>query len=610
MSLRSIFTSLLLMLLVLGTNSAGADTLEKALMPGQLTQAHAKYESECKNCHARFDKTLQTQLCLDCHKEIAKDVNGHFGMHGRLADKTCHSCHAEHKGREARLAVLDKTTFDHSHTDFQLKGAHKAATVKCSSCHLDKVKYRDTPRLCNDCHKKDDQEKGHKGSLGTQCESCHSDKNWKETSFDHEKTRFHLAGGKHADVKCADCHLDKNYTKTPVDCVSCHKKDDQEKGHKKRYGTKCESCHSDKGWKEIHFNHDSDTRYPLRARHGQVKCDSCHLPELGAIFHSAISTQCVACHKKDDQTKGHKGELGEKCAACHNEKGWKNSSFNHDETKFPLHDKHKDAKCEACHVGGVSGSKVAPNLKLERTCIACHKKDDQEHGHKGRYGIQCDTCHTEKSWKATRFDHNRDTHYLLKDRHIQVKCDACHLPEKGLLYQKVKLEQQCVACHLKDDKHKNQLGRQCEACHNEKRWQDAPFDHNKSHFPLTGSHVKTDCKKCHLTPAFHDAPSSCSACHEKDDIHKRTFGTRCESCHYTGTWKSWDFDHSTTHFLLTGGHDNLLCSDCHIVPGPAKISRLCVSCHKKDDIHLGSFGAQCERCHTALNWKKTLIVRQ
>lgn len=606
MSLRCIFTSLFISLAFIAGN-ANADTFEKALMPGDLVQGHAKYENECNKCHSRFDKSAQTQLCLDCHKDIAADINNKTRLHGRTNEKTCRGCHTEHKGRNAQLGIVDKAAFDHGRTNFQLKGAHKEARVKCGSCHAEKVKYRDTPKLCNDCHQKDDQEKGHKGGLGKQCENCHSEKNWKEATFDHEKTKFPLAGGKHAEVKCSGCHLNKVFNNASTDCYSCHKKDDQDKGHKGRYSTKCSSCHTDKGWKELRFNHDTDTHYVLRAKHREASCDSCHLPEKGPLYQQKLSDKCIACHKKDDQAKGHRGELGEKCASCHNERGWKNSNFNHDDTHFPLHGKHKDAKCELCHKGGVSGAKSNLNIKLETTCFACHQKDDQEKGHKGRYGTKCDTCHTESNWKLTRFDHDRDTTYKLKDKHSQVKCDACHVPEKGALYQKNKLDTQCVSCHLKDDKHRNQLGNKCEACHNEKRWQNVPYDHNKARFALTGSHAKTECKKCHLTPAFHDAPMACNACHEKEDVHKGSFGTKCDTCHRTGTWKSWDFDHGTTHFPLDGGHAKVTCDECHKPPvnGRNRISKTCFSCHLKDDVHGGGFGAQCERCHTAVDWKKS-----
>jgi hypothetical protein len=33
----------------------------------------------------------------------------------------------------------------------------------------------------------------------------------------------------------------------------------------------------------------------------------------------------------------------------------------------------------------------------------------------------------------------------------------------------------------------------------------------------------------------------------------------------------------------------------------------CASCHaKKDDVHFGSYGTQCERCHVPDNWRKII----
>ncbi|PKO48660.1 MAG: cytochrome C [Betaproteobacteria bacterium HGW-Betaproteobacteria-4] len=607
MSLRStcinrLFSLLTLIVALAFAGAAAAESIEKVLMPGQVISGHAKYEHDCEQCHQRFDKKAQTKLCLDCHKNVAADVRARSGLHGKLEDNNCRACHTEHKGRGADIAPIDKKKFDHSRTDFKLLGAHKES--KCESCHLAKRKYREAPRLCNDCHKKIDDEKGHKGHLGTKCENCHNEKKWTETTFDHEKTKFSLLGGKHADVKCKECHEDKTYQKTPLTCNGCHKKIDQEKGHKGRYGIKCESCHNDKGWKEIIFDHDKDTKYDLKGKHSQAKCNTCHLPEKGYIYKVKLPTKCFACHKKDDQEKGHRGDLGEKCESCHNERGWKNANFDHDETDFPLRDKHKDAKCDTCHKGGVSGPK-AKKLKVDTACYACHRKNDDEKGHKGRYGEKCGTCHTAKDWKTSIFNHDKETKYLLKGKHRETKCDACHLPVKGNIY-KTRLEETCIACHKKDDKHKGQLGNKCETCHDEKKWKDTPYDHNKSRFALTGSHAKVECKKCHLTPAFKDAPLSCNGCHAKDDKHKGGYGKKCETCHATGTWKTWDFDHSTTHFRLEGGHSNLDCKECHkeSKSGPRKPGRACIACHVRDDVHNGAFGSQCESCHVAANWKK------
>ena len=393
MSSRFIFTSppllpFLLLLTCLCTE-ASAESIEKIVMPGEVIQGHAKYEFECNKCHQLLDRGAQARLCADCHKEIARDISAKSRMHGRLEDANCRNCHTEHKGRNAKLAVIDKEKFDHDRTGYPLKGAHREIRLKCASCHAAKAKFRDAPKPCNDCHKKDDV---HKAGLGKQCESCHDERTWKEDKFDHGKTKFPLVGGKHADVKCKECHADKSFTNAPLACNACHKKDDQEKGHKGRYGTKCESCHTDRKWQEMVFDHDADTHYALHGKHRSAKCDSCHLPEKGLLYRQRLPSKCLACHKKDEQEKGHRGGLGEKCETCHNEKGWKNSSFDHDDTHFPLHDKHKDAKCESCHKGGVSGPNA--RLKAEKECGACHKKDDQEKGHKGRYGTKCESCQT------------------------------------------------------------------------------------------------------------------------------------------------------------------------------------------------------------------------
>lgn len=572
------------------------------MMPGQLSDPHAKYEHDCDSCHRAFDKNAQTRLCLDCHKPIARDIAEKAGWHGHLDDTTCRECHAEHNGRKAHLVTLDKQHFVHERTGFALKGAHQALATKCTSCHEAGTKFREASSQCISCHRKDDQKKGHQGSLGDRCEQCHNDAKWKDVRFDHEKTHFPLAGGKHVNVTCNKCHADNRFKDTPRDCNSCHRDDDRKKGHAGRYGSKCESCHTDKGWKEVAFDHDADTDFDLRGKHRNAKCDACHLPEKGPLYKQKLATKCIACHKGDDQTKGHHGSLGEKCETCHSEASWKTTRFDHDKTRFPLRGKHDDAKCEACHKGGVSGANA--NLKIETACVSCHRKDDDAKGHKGRYGDKCDSCHQESGWTKVTFDHDRDTKYRLLGKHVRTRCDACHQPEFGAIALH-KPDTRCVSCHKGDDKHKGQLGDKCGSCHRESDWKVANFDHNKSRFPLTGEHARVDCKKCHTSVVFRDMPSTCNSCHEKNDVHKRRFGTACEICHNTRTWKSWDFDHATTRFPLVGKHVGVECYACHKAPieGRARIGRACVNCHGTDDVHDGGFGGQCERCHNAKSWR-------
>ncbi len=580
----------LVMLALCLSGLAQAQSIESVLSPGKVIEGHAKLEDDCKACHVRFDRAAQDRLCMDCHKDIGQDMRAKAGFHGRLKPQACNECHTDHKGRSAKIVVLDKQRFDHSLTDYPLRGKH--LKTECDKCHEPAKKWRAAPSDCNACHRKDDV---HKGSLGPKCADCHTENNWKEARFDHSKTRFALEG-KHVDTQCGDCHRNKaDYKDTPRTCIGCHKKDDDgNKGHKGLYGEKCDSCHNAKAWKPSTFNHDTDTKYVLRGKHVKTRCADCH---TGHLYKVKTPTDCYSCHKKDDK---HKETLGKDCGACHTERDWKEKAkFDHDKTDFPLLGKHADAKCDACHKSQLF--KEAP-----KQCIGCHKKEDK---HEGTLGEKCGDCHGERDWKTTkgRFDHDK-TKFKLRNAHAaaKVKCDACHKDLKS--FRNTATE--CYACHQKDDKHEAQLGKQCESCHTDRDWKVPGFDHNKTRYPLLGKHVKVACKDCHLTPRYKDAARECYACHKKEDKHKLAFGTKCEGCHNARSWAIWDFDHDRrSKYRLDGAHRKVACEACHTKPAPAgrdfaALGSDCLSCHRKDDVHDGGFGARCDQCHVTDNWKK------
>ncbi len=636
---------LLISLVMLFSTTLALSNIESVMMPGKVIQGHQKWEDNCQQCHKKFDKEGQNQLCIDCHKDVKQDFLQKRGYHGKMKTKQdCATCHTEHKGRDANIVVLDESKFNHVQTDFALKGGHANEKVVCKDCHKPKVKFRDAPNSCVSCHKKDDK---HKNSLGDKCADCHVEKSWKEITFDHSKSDFPLKGA-HAETKvlCKDCHQDNLFKQTPKDCYACHKKDDDHKGvfgqkcvdchtekswkestfdHKKdahyallgkhdsakcqschrslgqklpttcvschrnddkhlgTLGEKCADCHNERSWSKTDFNHDQDTKFPLKDKHKAAKCDACH--KAGGKTYEKLPMDCYSCHKKDDK---HLGKFGQKCEECHNAQDWKKDSFNHDRTKFPLKGKHKPAKCESCHINGLSE-------KLKTGCNDCHQKDDP---HKSVFGINCQKCHNEADWKTTTFNHNRDTKYLLKGKHTQTKCESCHKPPPAP--QKLQPDSTCYSCHQADDVHKGTEGKQCEKCHTESTWKVKEFDHNKTKFPLMGKHAPVECKKCHLTGKFKDAKSDCYSCHQKDDQHKKHLGTLCEDCHNVRDWAIWDYNHDKrTKFKLEGSHKAVACLNCHLDPfvGKVKQSSACYSCHANDDVHGGSFGPQCDRCH-------------
>ena len=576
-------TALLAALLACTLGAARAQSLESVLEPGPLIAGHLKAEADCANCHVRFDRAGQDRLCVACHKEVGRDLREKTGLHGRHKPQACRSCHTDHRGREMQITGFDPKAFDHGQTNYPLAGRH--ATLECKACHAAGKKFRQAPSDCLACHRKDDK---HQGTLGKACAGCHVERGWKETVFDHEKTRFPLSG-KHVQAKCDKCHTTKVYKDAPTECIGCHRKDDK---HKARYGEKCDTCHATRGWAGVTFHHDTDTRYALRGKHREVKCDSCH---TGLLYKDKLAAACQACHRKDDK---HQGSLGTECAACHTERGWKEvSRFDHERSRFPLRGAHLKPPCQACHT----------TLRYTETpsqCEACHRKDDK---HEGTLGTACADCHDDRDWKARRFEHAR-TRFALREGHAvpPLKCADCHRDARS--FKSTALE--CVSCHRKEDRHEAQLGTRCEGCHVVRGWRGTRFDHAGARFALSGAHVKVECKSCHLTLRYRDAARECIGCHRKDDKHQARLGERCESCHNVRDWRLWAFDHERrTNYRLEPGHTRVACQACHTQPAPAgkpaaALGRDCLGCHRRDDVHDGAFGARCEQCHSASRWKQ------
>ena len=523
MSLRFIYISARRFLSVIILCMSGAfapavaqNVIERLVSPGPLSNAHQELEKDCSSCHATFDKSAQTALCLDCHKDTSADVMRFTGFHGKSPDvqgKDCKTCHTEHEGLIFDIATFDSTLFDHSLTDYPLKGLHEE--VECAACHLTDKKFRETPTDCASCHKSDEP---HKDRLGDDCQDCHTVNDWKQVDFDHSTTDFPLLG-KHRNTTCVACHVGEIYEELPAKCNDCHEEDDTHKG---TFGVDCESCHDSNAWATIAFNHVQKTGFSLTGKHAVLECKACHTTTL---FEPELQQTCLSCHQQDDD---HQGLNGPDCADCHVTSDWRTSLFDHDtKTNFPLRGAHPRVACEACHLEPVT--KTLPGV----TCIDCHREDDV---HEGGQGAQCSSCHNELSWiKNTVFDHDLSRFPLL-GKHEAVECAECHLSKR---FQEASVA--CESCHTKDDKHLGTLGEDCGLCHNPNSWSLWIFDHTiQTDFQLTGAHEGLDCASCHRNKSQGDVSQSreCIACHRADDKHRGQYGGNCGRCHTTTDFKT------------------------------------------------------------------------
>jgi hypothetical protein len=491
---------------------AFAVELERLVMPGAVVASHQDVESDCGACHRRFERGAQAQLCLDCHEEVAADRSAAQGFHGRLPaarDSACAVCHTEHRGRDADITGLDRATFEHGFTDFALEGAH--AGLICAACHAPDQPFRAAGSDCAGCHR---DAEPHRGRLGTRCQDCHDSLAWQHVRFDHGTTGFALAG-RHAEAACAACHPNEGWQDTPDDCVACHREDDIHRGTQ---GARCGDCHAPQGWETARFDHDRDTRFPLRGAHRTADCATCHRSDPQQ---ESLPVDCYGCHRADDD---HRGANGRDCGSCHGSDAWAHASFEHDrDTDFPLRGAHRSAGCGACHAG------PPREVATDAACVACHAKDDV---HGGQQGADCAACHDAAGWRSVRFDHEL-TRFPLLGMHAAAGCEECHASHAFR-----DAASDCAGCHRGDDAHAGGLGPDCQRCHNPNDWQIWEFDHElETRFALDGAHQGLACDGCHRAPLRPEAMrGDCGSCHVRDDVHRGALGVDCGRCHAATRW--------------------------------------------------------------------------
>jgi hypothetical protein len=268
-----------------------------------LVGEHASVE--CGECHpsARPLAPRAHALCTDCH------ADRHVGQLAARPDGgRCESCHDVHGFEPARFSVED-----HARTRAPLTGAHLA--VPCDACHREVGAERlralgftaargETEQLrfgsqaCSECHS--DPHRGQTARWGS-CEGCHRTAAWSSVAFDHERTGFPLLGA-HAATPCRACHPGEDGALAlggrPTACAGCHQ--DPHGGQFARMGlTDCARCHQPASWRQLHFDHDRDTGFPLQGAHRAVPCAGCHLRQTArgpAMRYSGLGKACSDCH--------------------------------------------------------------------------------------------------------------------------------------------------------------------------------------------------------------------------------------------------------------------------------------------------------------------------
>ena len=92
--------------------------------------------------------------------------------------------------------------------------------------------------------------------------------------------------------------------------------------------------------------------------------------------------------------------------------------------------------------------------------------------------------------------------------------------------------------------------------------------------------------------------------------HGKELRISCNACHTSESWTvmrdTLDFDHDITRFPLEGQHEVIDCRQCHSTLVFSDAETNCTSCHL--DIHEGTVGQQCVRCHNSESWLVNTIA--
>lgn len=411
-----------------------------------LTGSHSKIE--CAACHkietrngSKFQRwgDLSFNNCTSCHKDPHQNS---FGAN-------CASCH-----NTTSFSQLNKGSFNHSKTGFELIGQHKV--IDCKSCHDGRGNtsgpYKEFANVgiftCTTCHKD-----VHEGKLGKDCKNCHSEQSFSATKammdrFDHQLTGYNLIG-KHKQVDCKSCHTSSYMTKSikHEQCKDCHKD-----YHRNEFvNTDCAHCHDEQGFTMTSFGIERHqaTVFPLAGAHLATICSSCHWKENRWQFRS-LGQKCADCHANiHDGVISAKFMPDQMCQTCHQEESWSKISFDHNKTQFVLEGKHDKVSCRSCHFSE-SDSKILTQKfsGLSQQCLTCHA--DIHGGQFESNGTtDCRRCHSPNGWQESMFDHNT-ARFRLEGAHQKVSCKQCHFKgekegDNVIIFRSGKLD--CINCH-------------------------------------------------------------------------------------------------------------------------------------------------------------------
>ena len=247
--------------------------------------------------HIREPAHIDSEKCLDCHKEITKAA--WKDVHEKVLCDTCHGPSEKHCDEKNKVAV----------TRPELPPLRMVTNeVQCLTCHRRlQARPASFPQIDPSEHFK----MLHLVDTNTACSNCHDPHQPLFLDKDVQESRLHPVVN-----KCLDCHKHPQDIKAekPVDhpilfeCAYCHKaiaKDYSTRSHKDLH---CDTCHqvypvSDRAVRVIKHQ---DPRFCLLCHSDKLKKDAKgppgikwpdHLKDVADNYEQDKNKVCIDCHR-------------------------------------------------------------------------------------------------------------------------------------------------------------------------------------------------------------------------------------------------------------------------------------------------------------------------
>jgi hypothetical protein len=154
----------------------------------------------------------------------------------------------------------------------------------------------------------------------------------------------------------------------------------------------------------VRFQHNRDSSFPLLGKHAGALCHQCHRLERGpfpdgsgvAVRYKPLPSLCLSCHDNvhdENWWRTSTPLLESDCTGCHSVETFRDHTFDHARTSFPLLGAHARMDCAGCHDYAVYEQKRYLLFHETATdCIDCHRSPHL------RGTDRCADCHTLTTW--------------------------------------------------------------------------------------------------------------------------------------------------------------------------------------------------------------------